>query len=100
MLCDDYGKSKAAGEPKQAVVLRCSIIGPERGDTAYGLFEWYLHSKQVVNGFVDHYWNGLTTYELSKQIYSLIDRRDFTPRVQHFYSGDIVKAIVAGANSV
>jgi dTDP-4-dehydrorhamnose reductase len=84
---DSYGVSKALGEPSSAVVLRCSIIGPELG-SAFGLLEWFLHSDGYVNGFTDHYWNGLTTYELAKQIFRIIDHRDFGPRIQHFYSAN------------
>lgn len=84
---DAYGISKAHGEPASAVVLRCSIIGPELG-THFGLLEWFLHSDGRVNGFTDHYWNGLTTYELAKQIFAIIDRRDFGARIQHFYAAN------------
>lgn len=84
---DAYGISKAQGEPSSAVVLRCSIIGPELG-SCFGLLEWFLHSNGHVNGFTDHYWNGLTTYELAKQIFALIDRRDFGARIQHFYAAN------------
>lgn len=84
---DAYGISKARGEPVDAVVLRCSIIGPEL-QTCFGLLEWFLHSDGRVNGFNDHYWNGLTTYELAKQIFTVIDRRDFVPRIQHFYAAN------------
>lgn len=84
---DAYGISKAQGEPSSAVVLRCSIIGPELG-SSFGLLEWFLHSNGNVNGYDDHYWNGLTTYELAKQIFALIDRRDFGARIQHFYAAN------------
>jgi dTDP-4-dehydrorhamnose reductase len=82
---DLYGQSKAKGEPNTCVVLRCSIIGPEVSSAA-GLLEWFLHSQGSINGYSDHFWNGLTTLELAKTIYNIIDRRDFTSRIQHLHS--------------
>jgi len=84
---DLYGQSKAKGEPSTCVVLRCSIIGPEVSG-ASGLLEWFLHSQGTVNGYTDHYWNGLTTCQLAKTLYGIIDRRDFTNRIQHLYSAN------------
>lgn len=84
---DTYGKSKALGEPSTAVVVRCSIIGPEL-HTKFGLMEWFLANTGEVNGYTDHYWNGLTTLELSKQIFRLIDERRFDCGVYHFYSSN------------
>ena len=85
---DTYGKSKANGEPSTCVVLRCSIIGPESSETAAGLLEWFLHSTEAVSGYTDHYWNGLTTLELAKCIYEMIDKQLFTPRIEHLYSSN------------
>jgi len=82
---DLYGQSKANGEPSTCVVLRSSIIGPEVSG-ASGLLEWFLHSQGSVSGYIDHFWNGVTTLELAKTIYGMIDRREFTPRIQHIVS--------------
>jgi len=82
---DSYGQSKSMGEPSTCVVLRSSIIGPEVAG-ASGLLEWFLHSQESVSGYTDHFWNGLTTLEISKTIYGIIKRREFTPRIQHLYS--------------
>jgi dTDP-4-dehydrorhamnose reductase len=85
---DSYGKSKANGEPSTCVILRCSIIGPESSGTAVGLLEWFLHSNESISGYIDHDWNGLTTLELSKCIYDIIDKQLFTPRIEHLYSSN------------
>jgi dTDP-4-dehydrorhamnose reductase len=85
---DLYGKSKANGEPSTCVVLRCSIIGPESSGTAVGLLEWFLHSNESVSGYTDHDWNGLTTLELSRCIYEIIDKQLFTPRIEHLFSSN------------
>lgn len=82
---DTYGISKINGEPKTAVVLRCSIIGFEK-NTSSGLLEWFLKSNHDVYGYSDSYWNGLTTFELSKEIYKIILQKELTPRIEHHYS--------------
>ena len=80
-----YGLSKQKGEPSNALTLRCSIIGPEK-NTAFGLMEWFLHSEPVINGYQDHYWNGITTLELSTIIFDYIDSRNFAPGMIHHFS--------------
>jgi len=80
-----YGLSKQKGEPPNALTLRCSIIGPEK-NTSFGLMEWFLHSAPTVNGYQDHYWNGLTTLELSIIIFHHIDTHHFAPGIIHYAS--------------
>lgn len=67
---DDYGKSKALGEPQDAIVLRTSIIGP--AEEKYGLFEWLFDSKTSVPGYTNHKWSGVTTLYLACHIESII----------------------------
>lgn len=67
---DDYGRSKFLGESPNAIVIRSSIIGPA-SDT-FGLFEWFRSQTAPVNGFINHYWSGLTTLEMAKQTENLI----------------------------
>lgn len=86
---DMYGLSKYQGEPKNSMVIRCSIIGPER-NTSFGLMEWFLSKDETVNGYTDHYWNGLTTLELSKILLNIIDQNKFTKNIQHLYSQNTV----------
>ena len=61
---DVYGKSKSLGESDNAIVVRTSIIGPEKNKKK-SLLEWFL-SQEEVNGFTNHWWNGVTTLELAK----------------------------------
>ena len=72
---DLYGLSKALGElhaaPDRFVVIRSSIIGPERG-TAWGLMAWFLAQSGQVQGYLDHLWNGITTLEWAKICRDLI----------------------------
>jgi dTDP-4-dehydrorhamnose reductase len=83
---DIYGRSKAAGEPvSSALVLRCSIIGPEKG-TAVSLLEWALSQRQT-RGYTNHAWNGITTLELANLIHAFI-RDGFDNGLLHLYSSN------------
>jgi dTDP-4-dehydrorhamnose reductase len=73
-LCDasdDYGCSKRLGELALAArdnvaVLRVSIIGPvAKNARPTGLMAWLLTQpgRASVNGFNNHFWNGITTVE-------------------------------------
>jgi dTDP-4-dehydrorhamnose reductase len=65
-----YGITKHLGEPNYGTVIRCSIMGPEK-ETGFGLFSWFLRNPNPsVNGYVNHIWNGLTTWELADYICS------------------------------
>ena len=72
---DIYGFSKLLGEavaePGKCTVLRTSIIGPDTG-TASGLMSWFLSQSKSVNGFTNHFWNGITTLDWAMLAYDLI----------------------------
>ena len=73
------------------MVLRTSIIGPERG-TNKSLVEWLLSNKGgKVNGFTNHIWNGLTTLELSKCINAIIHEDLYQEGTHHLFSSDVTK---------
>ena len=65
---DIYGRTKALGEVTfgNAVTIRTSIIGRQlSGDR--GLVEWFLARRhQVVSGFTQAWFSGLTTAEFSR----------------------------------
>lgn len=73
-----YGLSKALGEllvtdsAPSALVLRCSIIGhhPIQKD---GLLEWFLAQTGDVPAYTQALWTGLTTNELSRIVYSMLE---------------------------
>jgi len=69
-----YGRAKALGEliNEKDLTLRLSIIGPEIRE-GVGLLQWFMKQEGEVNGFAGHYWNGITTLELAKQIDKIID---------------------------
>lgn len=61
---DVYGKSKSLGEVRHPSVhhVRTSIIGRELNRST-SLVEWVLGQPlgETLNGFSNHYWNGVTT---------------------------------------
>jgi len=72
---DIYGRSKRAGEIDypEHLTIRTSIIGPELKLDGSGLFHWFMNQKQEANGFVNHYWDGVTTLELAKKIKFILE---------------------------
>jgi len=86
---DIYGISKARGEPKYGLVIRTSIIGLER-NSAFGLLSWFIHSKGDVKGYTNHYWNGVTTLELSKYIIKIINNKEINSILSHVRSSNSV----------
>jgi len=84
---DVYGKSKSLGEIQSEKVLhlRCSLIGPELSGRNSLFFEWVrnLELGAVVDGFVNHRWNGLTSMAFGSIVSGLISSRAFYPGVQH-----------------
>lgn len=79
---DVYSQSKAAGEPTNCLTLRTSIIGPEL-ETYSGLLEWFLQQEgKTINGFANHFWNGVTTKQ-----FGIICDKIFSSREQFPDSG-------------
>lgn len=88
---DVYGKSKSLGEPKNATVIRTSIIGEEIGQ-ARSLVEWIKSNKDgEVNGYTNHYWNGVTCLQFAKSCKEIIDDNKFWKGVKHVYSNTVSK---------
>lgn len=65
-----YGKSKALGEviDTNSVTLRTSIVGPDSNPNGIGLFQWFMNQKEMVYGYSNVYWTGVTTVQLAKII--------------------------------
>lgn len=70
-----YGKSKAWGElnNNKDLTIRTSIIGTELKSNGIGLLEWVLRQAGSINGYTNHWWNGITTLEYAKIIYEIIN---------------------------
>ncbi len=91
---DDYGKSKSLGEPIfcGCMVLRTSIIGPEWNGNKRSPVEWFLSKKgEEVNGFTNHFGNGITTLQLAKYVDKIIKDDLYENGIFHIFSHDINK---------
>lgn len=87
---DIYGVSKSLGEPLGATIIRTSIIGEEIIGKK-SLVEWIKSNKNgEINGFSNHYWNGVTCLTLANFIKTIIDTNTFWKGVKHMSSPNIV----------
>jgi dTDP-4-dehydrorhamnose reductase len=85
-----YGISKSLGEPHDSTIIRTSIIGEEITGKK-SLLEWVKSNKNgKINGYKNHYWNGVTCLTLAKIINEIIDKNLFWKGVKHIYSPDVV----------
>lgn len=88
---DEYGKSKSLGEPKsKCMILRTSIIGEEIHKNA-SLISWAKSQKgKEVNGFLNHFWNGITTKQYATICEQIIENNLYQEDLFHIHSKDIV----------
>jgi len=90
---DVYGQSKSLGEPEDATVIRTSIIGEERGQ-ARSLLEWVKSNKsKTVNGYINHFWNGITCLQFVKVCEYMINNNIFWRGVKHVTSPTTVNKL-------
>lgn len=84
---NNYGVSKSLGELGiNATVIRTSIIGEELKNK-YSLLEWVCsHKDTEINGYTNHYWNGVTCLQLSIIIGNIIRNRSYWTGVRHIFS--------------
>jgi len=84
---DIYGISKQ-NEPKQSMIIRCSIIGLNKNHTDRGFMSFLLNSRDnVIDGYTNHKWNGITCLEYSKMIHYLIKKNIYWTGVRHIDPG-------------
>lgn len=74
---DLYGFSKGVGDflvkNPQSVIIRSSIIGLTKDSASGGLLDWAVRKKgEDINGFCNHYWNGVTTDSWIEWVYENI----------------------------
>ncbi len=90
---DIYGLSKSLGEPINCLTIRTSIIGKElEGHT--GLLDWFLQQEgKEVNGFAQHFWNGITTKQFGKVCDQIMSDREAFPKtgIYHVFSNSVSK---------
>ena len=81
-----YGISKSLGEPENCTVIRTSIIGEELKSNK-SLLEWVRSNKnKEINGYSNHYWNGVTCLQLAKIIEEIITKDLYWIGVKHIFS--------------
>ena len=72
---DDYGLSKFLGENIDACVIRTSIIGEELYNNR-SLISWIKNNNnKSINGYTNHYWNGITCLQYAKIIEEIIKNK-------------------------
>lgn len=87
---DIYGRTKSLGEPDNATVVRTSIIGEETSGFL-SLLEWVRsNAGKKVNGYTDHFWNGITCLQFAEVCEHIIDNKLYWEGVKHVFSPDIV----------
>ncbi len=87
---DIYGITKNAGETKDCMVIRTSIIGEENGQSR-SLLEWAKsQAGKEVNGFTNHLWNGVTTVYLAEIIETILERNLYQKGLLHVHSPNTV----------
>ena len=53
--------------------------------------EWVKSNKnKTINGYLNHFWNGVTCLELSKHISDIIKTNSYWKGVKHYFSPDTV----------
>jgi dTDP-4-dehydrorhamnose reductase len=83
---DIYGKTKSLGEPKNATVIRTSIIGEELKNFT-SLLEWVKSNKnKTINGYINHFWNGISCLEFALICYKIIIEDKFWIGVRNIYT--------------
>jgi dTDP-4-dehydrorhamnose reductase len=87
---DEYGAQKLAGEPSFGLVLRTSIIGPERRGFE-ALLCWLLAQQGTVSGYSDQLWNGVTSVALAHAIADVVARGPLPNGVRHVFADDVTK---------
>lgn len=74
---DEYGRSKRIATEQllknnNCSIIRSSIIGPELSFKK-SLWEWFVNCDlENINGYSNHFWNGVTTLEWSSKYLDLI----------------------------
>ncbi len=87
---DDYGKSKSLGENPELTNIRTSIIGEEKHNKK-SLLEWVRSKKgEIIDGYDNHLWNGVTCLELAKYIDSIITNNGYWLGIRHVFSPNTV----------
>lgn len=91
---DLYGLSKISGEAfaASAESVRCSIVGPDSSSNA-GLYAWFRNNaldNKPMNGYVNAFWNGVSTLAFAKLVVGLHFERNFSVSFHHWIPDGVV----------
>jgi dTDP-4-dehydrorhamnose reductase len=90
---DHYGLTKKMGEvsSRNFLNLRTSIVGPENNQ-GVSLFNWVWKSPQraVLQGYTNHYWNGITSDAFAEVVVGQIKSSDKLCGTQHLIPRDFL----------
>lgn len=92
---DFYGISKSEGEGADSTfIIRSSFVGDSFRKNL-GLWGWVKSQEPeaILNGYVNHIWNGVTTDALAKVIVGGFMEAIPFPRLQHLVPGDSVSKL-------
>lgn len=69
-------------EAKRTKIIRTSVIGPEL-ESSHSILSWFLShpDEDEVSGFVDIFWNGVTTLTWAKYAKEIIENWDLSPKI-------------------
>jgi dTDP-4-dehydrorhamnose reductase len=85
-----YGITKSLGENLDSCIIRTSIIGEELLNKK-SLLEWVISNKNgSINGYTNHYWNGITCLTLANIINNIIKNNLYWKGIRHIYSPNYV----------
>jgi dTDP-4-dehydrorhamnose reductase len=82
---NSYGISKSLGELVNGTIIRVSIIGEEK-NSSVSFLEFVKNSTGMINGWNNHFWNGITCFQYCKIIDRIITMNIFWEGVRHIYS--------------
>ena len=88
---DVYGQTKLQGETisENLMTLRVSVVGKE-WKNHIELMDWVLNTKinGELNGYTNHFWNGITSLQLAKVISGILEVGNFQPGTFHLVPQD------------
>lgn len=90
---DLYSFTKCVGEnlSLETNILRASVVGCETASEV-SLLSWVLSQGKnaKINGYTDHYWNGLTSLHFSKIVAGIIESENFQSGIRHLVPANVV----------